>query len=224
MGCCNFGINQALAFLLVNLLIKLSINTFLLFCKLCINISSICLSCQKAIHFFLVSLLVKFGIKGLLAHYFFCTHTKFLRHLKKRRSSPRCAIVRIKYINALSKLQTAKTAICSSSLGKVIHLHTCYFLRYGTYTCHAHIRSTLKQFQLVDDASYQLIPVAIPLSVHAPSSSVRIPVMRPTINSHVVTFHASRRKLLVHLVDTTKLPLVVRTCFVYIISHILLNL
>ena len=55
MGCCNFGINQALAFLLVNLLVKLSINSFL-----------VSLLVKLSINSFLVSLLAKCSINCLL--------------------------------------------------------------------------------------------------------------------------------------------------------------
>ena len=213
MGCCNFGINQALAFLLVNLLVKLSINSFL-----------ICLLCQFLIHSTLVSLKIQGIIQGLLANDLPGAHAQFLSHFQQSRAYPAVAIFRIKHIDALRNNKPPKVLIRASYGCKIIHLGTDSLSWHSIKTCHAHIRSSLKQFKLLNDASYQLIPVAIPLSVHAPSSSVRIPVMRPTINSHIVTFHASRRKLLVHLVDTTKLPLVVRTCFVYIISHILLNL
>ena len=113
-----------------------------------------------------------------------------------------------------------KVLIRASYGCKIIHLGTDSLSWHRIKISHAHIRSSPDEFKLLNDASYQLIPVAIPLCVHAPGSPISIPVVRPAIYLNIVASHTTIRELLVHLIDAAELTLEVRTCFVYIISHI----
>ena len=191
-----------------------------LLCQCLIHRTLVSLKIQGIIHRTLVSLKIQGIIHNLLANYIPCAHAQLLSHFQQSRAYPATAILRIKHIDALRNNKFPKVLIRASYGCKIIHLGTDSLSWHSIKTCHAHIRSTIKQFKLLNDASYQLIPVAIPLGIHAPSSPVRIPVMRPTINLNIVASHTTIRELLVHLIDAAELTLIVRTCFVYIISHI----